>query len=90
MVLLSQQLKKLNNQHFLSQIAMLWPFLQYYRNKPINSYFPKVVFDDQQLVMLYPGDGGYENLDVENKTALHRCIHDVDGWHYHNEIGLKI
>ncbi len=61
--------------------------LDYYRNRKPRSYFSRAVFQDKQLVMLYPGDAAYESGDTNLTGRLHRCLQTDNGWEYINEAG---
>ncbi len=80
----------------LVSLSALMPFsvvddvLNHYRNNEPLSFFPLVNFSDDQLVMLYPGDAGYNSQDASDVSARHRCIHTAQGWIYINETGIKL
>ena len=60
----------------------------HYRHKEPLYFLPKACFHQDQLIMLYPGDAGYDGQAPENETARHRCLHTPEGWQYINEIGV--
>jgi 8-oxo-dGTP pyrophosphatase MutT (NUDIX family) len=57
----------------------------YHKREPLF-FLPKAHFLQEQLVMLYPGDAGYETHETDDLSRQHRCIHTTTGWHYINEI----
>ena len=64
--------------------------LDHYTDKTPNYFFPKITVEGEKVVMLYPGDAGYELEDPAKDSAKHRCFHTPDGWQYINEIGLVL
>lgn len=64
--------------------------LQHYRDKSVLCFLPKACMHQDQLIMLYPGDAGYEQQDPANESGLHRCLHTPQGWRYLNEIGVVL
>ncbi len=63
--------------------------LAYYKDKEPLIFLPKAHFLQEKLVMLYPGDAGYDTHNTEDFSRQHRCIHTPTGWHYINEAGVK-
>ena len=74
----------------IDQFSTVDEVLSHYTNKDPLVYLPRVCFRNDKLEMLYPGDAGYEAQDAENLSGRHRCIHEDDGWHYINEIGVVL
>lgn len=72
----------------LQDFASVDEVLEHYRNKEPLYFLPKACFHQEQLVMLYPGDAGYETQEPGDETARHRCLHTPEGWQYINEIGV--
>ena len=64
--------------------------MQHYQNRTVFEYFPKVSFIGEQLIMLYPGDAGYDSANAEQQTIMHRCLHVDSSWHYINDIDVVI
>ncbi|KEQ19414.1 NUDIX hydrolase [Endozoicomonas numazuensis] len=68
--------------HWLQQCASVAEAIQHFQDKEPLTFLPKANFADEQLVMLYPGDAGYESGDPDVAGARHRCLL-VDGcWRY--------
>lgn len=80
----------------LVSLSALTPFnrvddaLNHYRNRKPLSFSPLANFNNDQLVMLYPGDAGYCSQDATDVSARHRCIQTDRGWQYINEIGIVL
>lgn len=51
-------------------------------NNKWRKFLPKVAQCDDQLVMLYQGDAGYEGCDAACLERLHRCVLTDAGWDY--------
>ncbi|CAA0115119.1 Uncharacterised protein [BD1-7 clade bacterium] len=61
-----------------------------YQNKPPFSISPKPCFADDQLVMLYPGDAGFDAGEPAEAALMHRCLHVNGTWQYINTIGFEL
>jgi 8-oxo-dGTP pyrophosphatase MutT (NUDIX family) len=78
----------------LVSIQRLQPFatvqqaLDFYRQQQPVSFFPKADFSQEKLVMLYPGDAGYEESNILDESCKHRCVLTGQGWVYINEAGI--
>jgi 8-oxo-dGTP pyrophosphatase MutT (NUDIX family) len=62
--------------------------LDHFQPKKPLFFLPKSHFHEDKLVMLYQGDAGYEQHDVSNNSARHRCVHTPQGWQYINEVNI--
>ena len=63
--------------------------LDFYRGREPLLFLPKADFHGEQLVMLYPGDAGYELQDPADISLQHRCLHTPNGWHYIREKAVR-
>ncbi|MGI9282017.1 MAG: NUDIX hydrolase [Endozoicomonas sp.] len=68
--------------HGLQPFTNVAEAIRHFQDKKPWEFLPKANFADEQLVMLYPGDAGYELGDPDVVGVRHRCLL-VDGcWEY--------
>ncbi len=67
----------------LSGFSSVSDVLAHYQNKSPLEFLPRASYLDEQLVMLYQGDAGYDKPDAENTTnttVRHRCMQITVEW----------
>lgn len=69
----------------LLPFATVEDVLGFYRQREPQFFLPKAHFNEEQLVMLYPGDAGYDGHNPADMSRQHRCLHTTQGWVYINE-----
>jgi len=72
----------------LSGFANVPQAMAHYAQQEPVLFMPKADFSQEKLIMLYPGDAGYNDSNVLNETCKHRCVHTQQGWVYINEAGI--
>ncbi len=61
-----------------------------FANKAVGTIEPKACFDNDQLVMLYNGDAGFDVGDPNVQGKKHRCLLVDNVWEYINEIESEL
>jgi 8-oxo-dGTP pyrophosphatase MutT (NUDIX family) len=56
--------------------------LQVWSERSVQRILPRRACEEGGLVLLYPGDAGYDRCDAALAGPRHRCYRRVDGWHY--------
>jgi len=73
-------LHEINTCHNVAEILAM------YRERRLIEIFPRRIQTPNGLVILYPGDAGYENSDVNTSGARHRMLHLANGMHYFRDM----
>ena len=56
-----------------------------FAHQPLTVFEPKAVHWQEQLVMLYQEDAGYQTADPEIEGVIHRCVLTDKCWEYHRQ-----
>ncbi|WP_062267687.1 NUDIX hydrolase [Endozoicomonas arenosclerae] len=68
--------------HWLQQCSTVAEAIRHFKDRKPVEFLPKANFADEQLVMLYPGDAGYDSGDPDVVGTRHRCLLVEERWRY--------
>lgn len=66
----------------LSAYTNLEQVLAMYRQRPVPEILPRIIITEQGMLMLYPGDAGYENGDETIRGPRNRFWMLDEAWRY--------